>query len=61
MNSERREVGPSEGRQSRDCGTQDPLGVVARDISRALKEMLDLKAAGVSASVAARPTDADPA
>jgi hypothetical protein len=44
-----------------DFNVQDPLDVVAREVSRALKEMLDLKAAHVPASVTTQPADADPA
>ena len=44
-----------------DFNVQDPLDIVARDISRALKEILELQAAHGHASVTTQPGDADPA
>ena len=44
-----------------DFNVQDPLEVVAREINRASREMLDLQPTDAPASVVAQPTDTDPA
>jgi len=40
-----------------DFNVQDPLDIVAREINRASKEMLDLKPADAAASVVPQPPD----
>lgn len=40
-----------------DFNVQDPLDIVAREINRAFKEMLDLKLADAAASVVPQPLD----
>ena len=40
-----------------DFNVQDPLDIVAREINRASKEMLDLKPTDVPANVVPRPPD----
>lgn len=40
-----------------DFNVQDPLDIVAREINRAFKEMLDLKLADAAASVVPQPPD----
>lgn len=42
-----------------DFNVQDPLDIVAREINRAFKEMLDLKPADVPANVVPQPPDTE--